>query len=169
MVIVVEGIDRVGKTTLVDMLHKVTGFPVYKNNTQFKLSDMDNENETDKMIKMLQLCALGSVNVIFDRFHWTDMVYGVIQRAYDYDIAVKNKSIIEGLLHQMGAMIVLVEPVDVIRSSEEHGGNLVYHNALFDELYDDCTLCKYACNFYTLDDAKMWVMSNVKNQGVRHG
>lgn len=167
MVIIVEGIDRVGKTTLVNMLHEVTGFPVYKNNTSFKLENMDNENETDKMIKMLQICQLTNANIIFDRFHWTDMVYGVIQRRYDYDIAMKNKTLIEDMLIKMGAMIILVKPTDVMRSSEEHGESLLYHNDLFGTLYDQSAMLKYPCRFPTLHSARQWVESMLQLRGWR--
>lgn len=168
MIIIVEGIDRVGKTTLVNALRNVTGFPVYKNNTSFKLENMDNENETDKMIKMLQVCELGHVNIIFDRFHWTDLVYGVLQRAYDYDIAIKNKMLIEDMLEKMGAMIILVKPTDVYASSEQHGGNLVYHDELFNTLYDQSHMLKYSCRFQTLDSAERWVVSMLKSRGYHY-
>lgn len=167
MVIIVEGIDRVGKTTLVNMLHNVTGFPVYKNNTSFRLEDMDNENETDKMIKMLQVCQLTNANIIFDRFHWTDLVYGVVQRGYDYDIATKNKILIEDMLEKMGALIILVKPTDVYASSEQHGGNLFYHDGLFNTLYDQSHMLKYSCRFPTLDSAKQWVVSMLQIRGWR--
>ena len=167
MVIIVEGIDRVGKTTLVNMLHEATNFPVYKNNTDFKLADMDNKNETDKMIKMLQICQLSHANIIFDRFHWTDMVYGVVQRGYDYDTAIKNKTLIEDMLIKMGAMIILVKPTDVYKSSEQHGVNLTEHNYLFKTLYAESSMSKYSCNFHTLYSAKQWVESTLQMRGWR--
>lgn len=165
MIIIVEGIDRVGKTTLVNKLHEMTGFPVYKNNTDFKLENMDNENETDKMIKMLQICELSKANIIFDRFHWTDMVYGVVQRGYDYDIAIKNKIIIEDMLARMGALIVLVKPTDVLKSSEQHGSSLLKHDYLFDTLFDQSAMLKCACTFKTLDYAATWIKSMLQVRG----
>lgn len=168
MIIIVEGIDRVGKTTLVNMLHDVTGFPVYKNNTSFRLADMDNENETDKMIKMLQICQLTNANIIFDRFHWTDLVYGVIQRGYDYDIATKNKILIEDMLVEMGAMIILVKPTDVFESSKQHGKCLLRHDDLFNTLYDQSAMLKRSCNFQTLSSAKQWVISMLQLRGYHY-
>lgn len=157
MVIIVEGIDRVGKTTLVNMLHKATGFPVYKNNTEFKLENMDNENETDKMIKMLQICALGNVDIIFDRFHWTDTVYGCLQRGYLLNTALQNKDKIEGVLAEMKAVVCLVRPTDIVNSSKQHGCDLHRHSDLFNMLFNESQLDKIGCTFPTLKDVEKWV------------
>lgn len=167
MVIIVEGIDRVGKTTLVDMLQKETGFPVYKNSTGFKLESMDNENETDKMLKMLQVCELGNVNIIFDRFHWTDAAYGCVQRGYNVQKAMQNVALIEKKLYEMGAMVVLVRPTDLHKSSEEHGSDLSPHNAIFDTLYDRSMTKRFACNYHNLSKAKDWVMASIRNHNRR--
>ena len=89
MLIIVEGIDRVGKTTLCNMLKDKLGFKIYKHkNNNFNYSKMDNDNETDKMLQLLDLYEqIGSdVNIVFDRFHWSDFVYGKIERNYNEDI-----------------------------------------------------------------------------------
>lgn len=156
MVIIVEGIDRVGKTTLVNMLHNATGFPVYKNNTSFRLEDMDNENETDKMIKMLQVCQLTNASIIFDRFHWTDAVYGVIHRGYDPEKALANVRQIEKVLVNMDALVILVNPTNVGDSSVQHGCDLRGHDKLFAKLFSGCKVDAYACNYHSLDYAVTW-------------
>ena len=52
MIIIVEGIDRVGKTTLCEKLNKELKIPIYKHkNNQFYYNLMDNKNETDKMLQ----------------------------------------------------------------------------------------------------------------------
>ena len=111
MLIIVEGIDRVGKTTLCNMLKDKLGFKIYKHkNDNFNYSKMDNDNETDKMLQLLDLYEqIGSdVNIVFDRFHWSDFVYGKIERNYNEDKAV--------------------QPTNLCESSKQHGRNLYMYN-----------------------------------------
>lgn len=150
MIIVVEGIDRVGKTTLVNTLQKVTGFPVYKNCTSFKLEEMDSDNEADKMLKMLQVCELSGADMIFDRFHWTDTVYGCLQRGYNVKNAMANLKAVESKLNEMEAIIILVRPTNVNKSSAIHGSDLKAHSQMFDMLFNVSNARKIACDFNTL-------------------
>ena len=162
MIIIVEGIDRVGKTTLVNKLHEMTGFPVYKNNTEFKLENMDNENETDKMIKMLQICEFSRANIIFDRFHWTDAVYGTVHRGYDFDRARENVKRIDEILSRMEAIVILVEPTDVFASSKEHGESLLVHDGLFKGLFHDCMIHdKCMCDYHSIESTAKWAFKKI--------
>ena len=70
MILIVEGIDRVGKSTLVEKLKKMVGFYPYHNDTNFKVEVMDNDNETDKLLKMLLICDASDPLIVFDRFHF---------------------------------------------------------------------------------------------------
>lgn len=157
MIVIVEGIDRVGKTTLVNRIKKATGFAVYHNNTDFRLDRMDNDNETDKMLKMLQVYDIGKPGIIFDRFHWTDFVYGCLQRDYSFTKALENKDKIEAVLRMQKAVIVLVKPTDIGESSLQHGRDLLRHERLFEFLFDESKLNKISCTYNTIGDAQKWV------------
>lgn len=168
MIVIVEGIDRVGKSTLVDRIQKATGFTVYHNNTDFKLEQMDNDNETDKMLKMLQIYNVGKPGIIFDRFHWTDFVYGCLQRNYSFTKALENKDKIETQLRIQKAVIVLVKPTDIGESSLQHGTSLARHEQLFELLFNESKLNKLTCTYDTIYDAQKWVhdeMNNYMNGG----
>lgn len=70
MLIIVEGIDRVGKTTLCEMLSKSFGIKIFKHDSKlFKLDKMDNDNETDKAIKIYEICKL-----LMGLYCWIDLI-----------------------------------------------------------------------------------------------
>ena len=138
MLIIVEGIDRVGKTTLCNMLKDKLGFKIYKHkNDNFNYSKMDNDNETDKMLQLLDLYEqIGSdVNIVFDRFHWSDFVYGKIERNYNEDKAVSNLYKITKRLNDLNALVIFVKPTNLCESSKQHGRNLSMYNRSMEECF----------------------------------
>ena len=115
MIIIVEGIDRVGKTTLCNKLSQKTNIPIYKHKKS-NYSEMKNDIETDVMIQLIDLYKLLNGNIIFDRFHWSDFVYGALERNYSIANAYNNINIIESKLKD-NAIIIYVKPTDINKSS----------------------------------------------------
>lgn len=125
MIYVVEGIDRVGKTTLCEMLSKSTSTKVFKHDCSFFPYDkMDNDNETDKMMQLVELATTTNSDIIFDRFHLSDFAYGITKRHYDGAVALKNFLMIDRKLSEVGAVLIVVRPESIDKSSEEHGSDL---------------------------------------------
>lgn len=161
MIIIVEGIDRVGKSTLIEKIKNETNFHVYKDDCKFSFDKMDNDNETDKMLKILKMYSYGTPGVIFDRFHYTDFVYGCLERNYQFKNALINKDKIESQLKVLKACLILVEPTDVEQSSMQHGSDLRRHQTLFKMLFDESKLEKFVCNYETFYDAIKWTKDEV--------
>lgn len=164
MLIIVEGIDRVGKTTLINLIHKKINFPIYRHIGERDFNKIDNEVETDKFMQILEICKLSESNIIFDRFHWSDFVYGCLQRNYDEVNAVINKSVVEDFLQELHAVIILVKPTDIVSSSKQHGIDLTKHEQLFEHVFDNSSLNKFACTYENLDDAVNWVCSELQKR-----
>lgn len=165
MIIIVEGIDRVGKTTLVDKLKDATNFPVFKHDgSLFDYSKMDNMNETDKMVQLLEFGKLmGQPSVIFDRFHVSDFVYGSIERSYDLKEAECNFNRIEDTMKELGVILILVNPTDIEWSSEKHGKDLTLHQASFEAMVEKSSIKKkFMCNFTTLDEVVKEVQKELR-------
>lgn len=153
MIVIVEGIDRVGKSTFCRELSKDTHWLVYKHdNKQFNYKLMDNTNETDKMLQLLDLydslneqLAVGS-GVIFDRFHFSDFAYGCNTRKdYNESVAFDNFVSIEKRLLEMKETVVLVLMYDskgTMRASIEHGSNLDEIDKSMRRLYETSKLRK---------------------------
>lgn len=74
MILILEGPDGSGKTTLATRLHATTGYPIYHRSKP--------ENDEDKANMMEQLKADFKVykNVIVDRCWYSEIVYGNIMR-----------------------------------------------------------------------------------------
>ena len=128
MIIIIEGIDRVGKTTLANMIAKKFNYPIFKDHpvTDAKFS---NENvNIEKINVLISLMESGALpNIILDRGHFTEFVYGYIDRHYTNDFL----DIFDERLSKLKNLILIyVKPEDIERSSREHGLDLTRHNIL---------------------------------------
>lgn len=151
MLIIVEGIDRVGKTTLCEMLSKSFGIKIFKHDSKlFNLDKMDNDNETDKAIKIYEICKLLNGTLLLDRSYWSDFVYGVLERNYCISNALENLKKIESI-YKDEAVIIYVRPVDLKLSSKLHGADLTKYNDLFESVRKG-TKCKVIdCTYESLE------------------
>lgn len=140
MIFIVEGIDRVGKTTLCNLLKSEFGLPIFKD--EFRYGNYDCAHE--KANTFLNLIENGIVkDVIVDRFHWSEFVYGKINRGVEDSKVCLD---IENRLKQVGnsqvVMMIYVRPENIEQSIKEHGSDLHKHNELFKKLYKESELPK---------------------------
>ena len=164
MIIIVEGIDRVGKTTLCNKISNKFNVPIYKHVGNFEYSNMDNNNETDKMLQILQVMKLvGSERIlVLDRFHLTDYVYGILNRNYDKDKAKVNFKQIEDFLDKNEAILIMLEPTDISMSSKEHGEDLSNHYNIFLDIFKESKIkYKWRCTYNTIDEAITYISSSI--------
>jgi len=80
MIILFEGVDNTGKTTIANALSKIMGIPVYKNNMQKTLYIENNEKYFELLLKFggnveLQLLQALNPNIIFDRSFVSEFAY----------------------------------------------------------------------------------------------
>lgn len=148
MIILVEGIDRVGKTTLCKILSDRFGFPISKDDTRYYGSHNNVDINTEKDNTFVNLIEQGCIdNVIFDRFHLTEYVYSYIERGVKNDAMID----IDNRLSKLDVLLIFVLPVDIKWSSREHGSDLTKHQKLFEKMYEQSKLNKYRCTFYSYD------------------
>lgn len=156
MIIIIEGIDRVGKTTLANKLSERFGIPILK---QERIGG--NEQSTDDSALINYGRAVGLIdfwnwegfnqNIIVDRFHWTEAVYSLVDRKNP--IPMQYLPFVETCMQKQidKYLIIQVMPVDIKWSSRQHGSDLVRHQKEFDDLYNKSKLNKYRCTFYSYD------------------
>lgn len=170
MIIIVEGVDRVGKTTLCEMIEEyyadIMNIRRFKDDTRYVHNYLNKEVNTEKNNTIVNMIEQGVIeNIILDRFHITEFVYGVVERSYknvdmiDIDRRLadidkpdtpvddeNNEDDIDpgmsydGHIHN-DVVLIYVVPVDIKRSSEEHGYNLERHLRWYNDFYDN-TLIK---------------------------
>ena len=159
MIIIVEGIDRVGKTTLCNKLQEELNIPVYKNKGIIQYNKMDNTEETDKMLKLIDLCNLTNSSIIFDRFYLSDFVYGILERNYNIDIAIDNFRKVDDLLSEIdNVFLIYVLPTDIENSSKQHGKDLRVHDGEFYDLFRNSKIKnKWQVTYNTLNEAVMFI------------
>lgn len=136
MIVIVEGIDKTGKTNFCKRLSGKTGISVFRepvdfNNWRYKYSEDVREIMCEKMKSMVRLLKETYSDVIFDRFHLSEWVYGTIERG---STMVSGLREIDGILHELGAKVIVFHPIDISYNSKVHGRDLLYH----EEMYQTC-------------------------------
>lgn len=156
MLVIVEGIDRVGKSTLVEKLVSECGFVQYLcENRKYPVWSIDLDgrkfNESPEIYDLgrhddvlanlskmnAEVCMLEALMpyvdkpVVIDRLHFSEAVYGNADRDYSCSEAFFD---FDNRLSKLGAIVVYVEPTDIARSSSEHGKDLTLHEEMFEDL-----------------------------------
>ena len=168
MIIIIEGIDRVGKTTLANMLSERFSIPIYKqeriggNEIQLNITARKSgrlQKSSNLLMNYTRARTLVDFwnwkgyndNIIMDRFHWTEAVYSLVDR-HSPEVRTMMENIEAEMLKQKDKyFIIQVMPVDIKWSSRQHGSDLVRHQKEFDDLYNKSKLNKYRCTFYSYD------------------
>lgn len=157
MIIIVEGIDRVGKTTLCNKLKEKFGYDILKFD---KIEAEDVRCANYGSIKMfIEMSKYLEQNYIIDRFHWTEIVYGACERGYF------NNEVLElekEMVTSDNFILIYMRPLDIEKSSEEHGKDLKGHNLMFEMLYNFSNLRKISCSYKTIDEAVNYISDFIK-------
>lgn len=142
MIIAVEGIDRTGKSTFCKALSDNTGFVnFYAPESDFVANGGKNMyDEADKCLKLATLADLSATDVVFDRLHISDFVYGVLNRGYDREEALKLFKKVDEKLAKLGVIIYYFKPKTVAYSSVLEGRDLTEDYELF-EFFKEMSSC----------------------------
>lgn len=170
MFVIVEGIDRVGKTTLCNKLEGL-GFITLKDafgkiiagsEREARICVNDDEQfpmysigKLDTAVQYIKNLHDKGYNIVADRLHLTELVYGSLDRAYVPRWEKLNK--LDRMIEEMfgpDVMLVLVCPTDIKEASERAGCNLEAHHVMFvDEFAESKIKRGLTTNFNHLDGA----------------
>lgn len=161
MIVIVDGIDRVGKTTLCNKLSKELGFSISKDDTRYFGSHNNIDINTEKDNTFVNLIEQGCLdNVIFDRFHMTEYVYSKVER----NVENINMLDIDERLSKQDVIMVLVYPIDIAWSSRVHGKDLTKHQYEFERFfYYSKIKRKFRCSYMTADIVIAKIIEEVNN------
>lgn len=160
MIVVLEGIDRVGKTTLAKKLVKA-GFIYLKDEFVLQSKFFSNFNDyslgkCDSFVAIIKRLNDEGKNVVIDRLHITELVYGKCKRGttnqagcFALDMELAN----------LGAILFLVEPSDINISNELAGEDQTEMNNLFKTYTKLSSMRHFKCNYDTLDLAAGFILS----------
>lgn len=113
MIIIIEGMDNTGKTTLINQLREV-----YTNSAVIHSSKPPNsvknkcEWETSYYYQMSEMSVQANMNMIFDRFHLGTYVYGIQFRGYLDDEVSELFDLVETSLMSTDKPVFLITLVD---------------------------------------------------------
>lgn len=157
MIIIAEGIDRVGKTTLCNKLSTELNIPIFKKDrTDCKISTCQRDDilvnfgNAHGLIDAWSMLP-SSEDLIIDRFYWTEYVYTKVQRDPSMSIELLKSVEDHMLMHNDKFITIYVRPTDIKWSSSMHGSDLSAHLFLFDKIFEQSKLHKLCTNYYELD------------------
>lgn len=142
MIIAVEGIDRTGKSTFCEALSNNTGFVNFyaPESDIVKNEDKNMFDEADKCLKLAVLADSSATDVVFDRFHISDFVYGIVNRNYNAKEAMKLFKKVDKKLAKLGVVVYYFQPKTVAYSSVLEGRDLSKEYELF-EAFKEASSC----------------------------
>ena len=152
MIIIVEGIDRVGKSTFCRILQG-RGYKLLDSKIHTKQADVGTETydrlQEERTVAQAQLLSLldKSAKIVIDRFHLSQAVYGLYERGR---ITWPHMQLLEEFICH-NALLVYIKPIDIVESSAQHGKSLIEHAKYFDELYAASSLLKVSGTYKTLN------------------
>ena len=80
MIVILEGMERTGKSTLATEFEK-RGFVKFKDHNRFREYEVDNvKHRLDSTFSFLQALDQAGTNVVLDRFHISEIVYSALYR-----------------------------------------------------------------------------------------
>ena len=165
MILIVEGVNNTGKSTLINFLESSLGYHSINDDTNKEYShDKHAFGIHSKAVllaytNILMKCP-DSFNVIFDRFHLSEFVYGMIERGY-YSSWVFD---IDDQLFKMGAKLLYMED-DLESVNERAGRDLKMHQELFETVYNQSMLDKMRYNLKNpVSEVLGWIQDEKQQQ-----
>lgn len=160
-IIIVEGVDRTGKTTLCNMLKDRLNVDIYKRPSDgFDFTRLRCGGVGHETCQLLSHLRKTGQSIIFDRLHLSEYVYGKLNRAYDEDDNINWFNAMECFMRGLDVTLLLVLPHDVDWSSAQHGSDLRPYVEEFERIFEKSKIGKKMTIKYTDYDAQI---SNIIN------
>lgn len=166
-IIMIEGIDRVGKTTLANILKAKLGIGIFKDFSVTSGNDITANIE--KMATLINIVEQLDLDIICDRSYLTEYVYSFVEKRtenpkffYEY----VTKMLFEKVQQKKVAiLLVYVRPSDIKLSQELHGSSLTEHNIKYNDIYEKVPYSKIVCSWDTLLGAVEAISDWYKSNG----
>lgn len=148
MLILIEGIDRVGKSTLAEKLHQAIGGSILLDRTyddsiaEFLKMEHSQSTTNARELELINVYdSMMEVNqntvLIVDRFHLSTALYESVLRNNYTSAMVASKQIDRHFMGRKDIVLVHVKPSDIELSSMLHGSDLSNDARFMQMLVDD--------------------------------
>lgn len=160
MIVVIEGIDRIGKTTLAKKLEKA-GFIYLKDEFVLQSKFFSNFDDyslgkCDSFVAVAKRLHEEGKNVVIDRLHITELVYGKVKRG---TVNQAGCFAIDMELANLGAILCLMEPSDIELSNKLANDDQTEMNELFKHYGKLSSMYVTGCNYELIDKTVEWILS----------
>ena len=128
MIVIVDGIDRTGKSTLCKAIADTYGLKVYKSDCNYVgyTTEAANIARLDEDISLIEKGIID--DVVFDRFYLTELAYSMVSRGATWritkmclDMEDRLARFVRNNRSKIVLLPILVEPYDIEQAEEEHG------------------------------------------------
>ena len=124
MVIIIEGLDRTGKTTLANELSKRFNIPIYKKDREecgrtFEEDELINLGDSIATVKLFNSELFKGRHVILDRFHWSEYVFNMVDRRAHLGEKYLDEVNEEICKNKSNYIIIHMHPTNLLRSALE--------------------------------------------------
>jgi len=159
-IVIVEGIDRVGKTTLCRKLEKL-GFFYFKDSWNILEKDPEINQDSqqlpiknfeyislgklDTSLSMLKLLAAKGVNVVVDRLQISELVYGIMSRGVCLAHLVKR---LDKMLAELDCMIIHVRPTSYREATLRAGYASHDYDMAFINFINQCSIGEVRTTYF---------------------
>lgn len=157
MILILEGPNKVGKTTIAKQIEQDFGFTYFRDRQFNKIKPELIEYVTYFMaISQLNLLKTLKENIIVDRFHATEWVYGNINRNYsnykmwdiDRELAVMNAK-----------LLYMTDSIENI--NERNGKDMSRYCKEFDYFFMLCKIDKLKANLNEKEKIYKWIKNSL--------
>lgn len=148
MVIIIEGLDRTGKTTLANELSKRFNIPIYKKDREelgetFEEDELINLGDSIATVKLFNSELFKGRHVILDRFHWSEYVFNMVDRRAH--LGEKYLDLVHEEMNNNPSnyIVIHMHPTNLLRcAKEDEDGRCI---DIFAEYYKYFCLAQFFC------------------------
>lgn len=164
MIVILEGVNRTGKTTIANELTKL-GYTYFKDlNVEEVINDKTINKKSfykGRIIATVEFLQYIKINLIIDRYHYSEFVYGLIRRNYIADYILS----IDKILATLNTKLILMDD-DIEKINERAKKDLTIEKKAFDVIYEASILDKMRFNLKdSKDDLVKWLKyGSIKNE-----
>ena len=155
-IIIIEGVDRVGKSTLCEKIkEKLPCYTFSENRDNIDFSNLKAGQVTRQQHQLLSKLERNKI-YIFDRFHISEAVYGYLKRNYDI---IKDRKFFESIdnrLADMAAVLIYVMPTNIKEAEERHGCSLNEDLKIFSHFVSESKMQKIFCDYDSFENPELY-------------
>lgn len=171
-IMIIEGIDRVGKTTLINKLKKYfknfenANISVFKDDfihgSVGKKVYQEKVYTTLNILRNFQNIIDENSIILMDRFYMTEEVYGLVDRGYKPKLSDLTEELL--LKTDYEVLTVFVDPVNLLKSEKEHGNSLSNHLKVFENILKRTKLKLVRTDYNEINDNFENLIRRIKNE-----